>query len=105
MEALKGYNTDHYGFAKALVNFLPLKEKTALILGSGGASKAIQYVLETMGFQYKIVSRSKSDTTITYSNLTRDIIEDHFLIVNCTPLGTSPNVYTMSKNSLPIHYS
>lgn len=90
--SLKGYNTDHYGFAKALANFLPLKDKSALILGTGGASKAIKYVLKTMGFRYQVVSRKKTESTITYSNLNKQIIEDHCLIINCTPLGTSPNI-------------
>lgn len=90
--SLKGYNTDHYGFAKALANFLPLKDKSALILGTGGASKAIKYVLKTMGFRYQVVSRKKTESTITYSSLNKKIIEDHCLIINCTPLGTSPNI-------------
>tara|TARA_R100001369_G_scaffold88623_1_gene125423 strand:- start:1915 stop:2646 length:732 start_codon:yes stop_codon:yes gene_type:complete len=90
--SLKGYNTDHYGFAKSLANFLPIKEKTALILGTGGASKAIKYVLDTMDFAYKIVSRTKKENAITYNDLTRDIVASHYLIINCTPLGTSPNI-------------
>ena len=90
--SLKGYNTDHYGFAKALANFLPLKDKSALILGTGGASKAIKYVLKTMGFRYQVVSRKKTESTITYSSLNKQIIENHCLIINCTPLGTSPNI-------------
>ncbi|WP_193550707.1 shikimate dehydrogenase family protein [Marixanthomonas ophiurae] len=90
--SLKGYNTDHYGFAKSLANFLPIEEKTALILGTGGASKAIKYVLETMGFQYKIVSRKKTENTITYQELTREVLNNYFLIINCTPLGTFPNI-------------
>lgn len=90
--SLKGYNTDHYGFAKALANFLPLKEKSALILGTGGASKAVKYVLETMGFTYKVVSRTKTESTITYASLNKSIINDHYLIINCTPLGTTPNI-------------
>ncbi len=89
---LAGYNTDHYGFAQSLADFLPLKEKTALILGTGGASKAIRYVLETMGFDYKMVSRTASDNTITYDDLTREMMASHYLIINCTPLGTFPNV-------------
>ena len=89
---LAGYNTDHYGFAQSLADFLPLKEKTALILGTGGASKAIRYVLETMGFDYKMVSRTASDNVITYDDLTREMMASHYLIINCTPLGTFPNV-------------
>jgi shikimate dehydrogenase len=89
---LVGYNTDHYGFAIALASFPPLNEKTALILGNGGASKAIRYVLEAMGFDYIVVSRTKSEDTITYSELTKELIENHKLIINTTPLGTSPNI-------------
>ncbi len=90
---LAGYNTDNYGFAKSLANFLPLTQKTALILGTGGAAKAIRYVLEAMDFEYKIVSRTKTPETITYEELNQEIIAKHFLIVNCTPLGTFPNVH------------
>ncbi|PVW14601.1 shikimate dehydrogenase family protein [Marixanthomonas spongiae] len=90
--SLKGFNTDHYGFAKSLANLLPIKEKTALILGTGGASKAIKYVLDTMGFSYKIVSRNKTENTINYQELNRELMTTHFLIINCTPLGTFPNV-------------
>lgn len=89
---LIGYNTDHYGFAKALANFFPMADKTALILGTGGASKAIAYVLEAMCFDFAFVSRDKSDTAITYSQLNQEIIAKHCLIVNCTPLGTFPNI-------------
>ena len=89
---LVGYNTDHYGFAKSLADFFPLKDKTALILGTGGAAKAIAYVLDTMGFDYKYVSRTKTETTLSYNDLNRDIILSHHLIINCTPLGTFPKV-------------
>lgn len=90
---LAGYNTDHYGFAKALADFLPLKDKNALILGSGGSSKAIAYVLEAMNFNYRLVSRTKSENTIPYSELTKEIIQSHCLIVNCTPVGTFPDIH------------
>ena len=89
---LKGYNTDHYGFSKALMEFLPIKEKKALILGIGGASKAIKYVLEVMNFEVTQVSRTKTKKNITYKDLNRDIISQNYLIVNCTPLGTFPNI-------------
>jgi len=89
---LIGYNTDHYGFAKSLADFIPIKEKTALILGTGGASKAIAYVLDAMEFEYKIVSRVKNETNITYNELNKEIVSNHFLIVNTTPLGTFPNI-------------
>jgi shikimate dehydrogenase len=87
---LVGYNTDHYGFAKSLADFLPMREKTALILGTGGAAKAIAYVLDTMDFDYRYVSRTKHKTNLTYTELNNTIISRYFLIVNCTPLGTFP---------------
>lgn len=90
---LYGYNTDHFGFAKALTPLLPMAENTALILGTGGSSKAVAYVLETLGFDYKFVSRTKQDGVLTYDDLTRDIIKKHLLIVNCTPLGCFPNIH------------
>jgi len=99
---LNGYNTDHYGFARALTDVLPLKEKTALILGTGGASKAIRYVLQTMKFDIKMVSRTKADNTVTYDELNQEMIANHFLIVNTTPLGTFPNVENFPN--IPYHY-
>jgi shikimate dehydrogenase len=89
---LIGYNTDHYGFAKSLANFLPLKKKTALILGEGGAAKAIAFVLDAMNFEYTFVSRNKSDHSITYKDLSQEIMATNCLIINCTPLGTYPNI-------------
>ncbi len=94
---LIGYNTDHYAFAKALPDCCPTKDKSALILGSGGVSKAIQFVLEMTGFNFQIVSRKKSETTITYESLTQDIIDEYFLIVNCTPSGTFPKINECPK--------
>jgi len=89
---LYGYNTDHYGFAKALTPFLPLAQNTALILGTGGSSKAVAYVLETLGFKVSYVSRTKKNNGYSYKELNREIIKKHTLIVNCTPLGTFPNI-------------
>ncbi|NND88140.1 MAG: shikimate dehydrogenase [Flavobacteriaceae bacterium] len=97
-----GYNTDHYGFAKALADFFPLSNKTALILGTGGASKAILYVLKTMSFSYKVVSRTPSAGTLTYDQLTREHIRSSCLIINCTPLGTSPKIHEFPK--IPYQY-
>jgi len=91
---LIGYNTDHYGFAKALMEFLPIKEKKALLLGTGGASKAILFVLKTLNFEITQVSRTKSENTLTYSDLNRTIISQNHLIINCTPLGTFPDIHT-----------
>lgn len=90
---LTGYNTDFYGFQKSLEEFLPLEKKTALILGTGGASKAIAYALEMLGFDFKFVSRTENSNSISYESLNKSIIENHLLIVNCTPLGTFPNIH------------
>lgn len=89
---LKGYNTDHIGFQKSLAPFLPLQKKTALILGTGGASKAIAYALKNLGFNYKFVSRNPGAKSLSYSVLNQRIIEDRLLLINCTPLGTFPNI-------------
>ncbi len=89
---LKGYNTDCFGFQKSLETFLPLEKKTALILGTGGASKAVAYVLKKLGFEFKFVSRTISAINLNYAALNKELIENHLLIINCTPLGTFPNV-------------
>ncbi|WGF94142.1 shikimate dehydrogenase family protein [Aequorivita marisscotiae] len=89
---LTGYNTDYFGFQKALESYLPLRQKTALILGTGGASKAVAYALEKLGFTYKFVSRKQGTNRLTYAEIDRSTIENHSLVVNCTPLGTFPNV-------------
>ncbi len=90
---LIGYNTDHFGFVNALMELLPIKEKKALLLGTGGACKAVRYVLETMNFEITQVSRTKKENMLTYSDLNRSIISQNYLIINCTPLGTFPNVH------------
>lgn len=89
---LKGYNTDHYGFARALEDFYPFSDKTALILGTGGASKAIEYVLKALEFDYRFVSRKPKENELSYSELNKETITHFKLIVNCTPLGTHPNI-------------
>ena len=99
---LYGYNTDHFGFAKALTPLLPLEENTALILGTGGSSKAVAYVLKTLGFEYRFVSRTKREGVLTYGELNRDIIKKHLLIINCTPLGNFPNVHEFAN--IPYQY-
>ncbi len=92
---LVGHNTDYYGFKKSLQpHLLPCHSK-ALILGTGGASKAILYALKKLNIDYTFVSRSiKKDDTLSYNSLTSSIIKKHKLIINCTPLGTFPNIET-----------
>lgn len=101
-QSLKGFNTDYWGFQKALEEFLPLKKNTALILGTGGASKAIAFALKNLGFDLKFVSRTPLADILSYSEMTKEIIENHFLIVNCTPLGTFPKI--TDAPPIPYHY-
>lgn len=90
---LKGFNTDVYGFEKALSHKLDSSYSSALILGTGGASKAVAYVMSKLGLSYKYVSRSLSGgDSLLYGELDREILEEHKVIVNCTPLGTFPDV-------------
>jgi shikimate dehydrogenase len=89
---LKGYNSDYFGFRKSLEEFLGnAKGIKALVLGNGGAAKAVCVVLEDMGIEYKLVSRRASDDTINYRKA-NELLAESKLIINCTPLGTYPNV-------------
>ncbi len=99
---LKGFNTDAYGFQKSLEPHLKPHHKNALVLGTGGASKAIRFVLDQMGIANTYVSRRKKEGQYTYEELDKDIIEKNTLIINCTPLGTFPNV--KDKPALPYQY-
>jgi shikimate dehydrogenase len=97
---LYGYNTDVIGFEKSLLPFLKAHHTHALILGTGGASAAVQWVLQKLNIQYQVVSR-KSNTieentelkaSLSYDQLSNSIIESHTLIINTSPLGMFPNV-------------
>jgi shikimate dehydrogenase len=97
---LKGYNTDYYGFSSSLQSFLGTENpKKALVLGTGGSSDTVTYTLEQLGIEYTKVSRKKGDTYLTYENLTPEIVEQHSLIINTTPLGMQPD--TESSPELP----
>ncbi|MBK5208753.1 MAG: shikimate dehydrogenase [Flavobacteriaceae bacterium] len=89
---LIGYNTDVYGFQKSIEPLLKVHHRKALILGTGGASKAIAYVLNKLKISYKFVSRSKIENRLTYEMLDADIMDEYSIIVNCTPIGTHPNI-------------
>ncbi len=90
---LIGYNTDGFGFKKALKPHLKRHHKRALILGTGGASKAIAYTLKQLDITYAFVSRSASkNVQFTYDTLSEDILSKYTIIINCTPLGTFPNI-------------
>ena len=90
---LIGYNTDCHGFKNSLKPLLKPHHKKALILGTGGASKAIAFSLKELNINYDFVSRtSKNGVNFTYDSLTDEIIKQHQIIINCTPIGTFPNV-------------
>lgn len=102
---LKGYNTDYTGFKDSLVKFVgpkPMPEK-ALILGTGGASKAIKAALEDLSIEYQFVSRNPSEGQLSYDllNTQYSILNTVKLIINTTPLGTAPN--TEALPDLPYH--
>jgi len=89
---LIGYNTDFYGFQKSIQPLLKKHHNKALILGTGGASKAIAYALNEMKIEYKFVSRKVTENMFLYSMLTKEIMEEYTVIVNCSPTGTHPNI-------------
>lgn len=97
---LVGYNTDIYGFTKSMFPLIENHHEKALVLGTGGASKAVKKALHSIGFETQLVSRKKAPNIITYKDLNKEIIQSHQLIVNCTPLGTYPNI----DNHPPIPY-
>ena len=89
---LKGFNTDIIGFEKTLFPLLLPTHKAALVFGSGGASKAVEYVLQKLGINYQLVGRTKSSAVeLTYNDITEEMIKRHLLLINTTPLGMYPN--------------
>ncbi len=96
---LTGHNTDVYGFSQSIKPFLESQHENALVLGTGGASKAVSHALTALGIQVYFVSQTKSgDRYFSYDKLNDQLIHHFKLIVNCTPLGTYPN--TKEKPSL-----
>jgi shikimate dehydrogenase len=91
-KGLKGYNTDAFGFQKALIPLLQPHHKKAMILGTGGASRAIAFVLHKMGIPFIFVSRNPGKDQLGYSQLDCHIFEEFTILINCTPLGTFPDV-------------
>ncbi|MGM9697173.1 MAG: shikimate dehydrogenase family protein [Prevotella sp.] len=88
---LKGYNSDVIGFTKSIEPMIEKYHKKALILGTGGASKAIQYGLKSLGLETVFVSRYDRPNTIQYKEITPEIVEEYNVIVNCTPCGMYPH--------------
>lgn len=90
LQRTKGYNTDAIGFENSLLPLLKPHHAKALVLGTGGASKAVAYVLRKNKIEFSFVSRSVKEGQLTYADLTKKIIESNTLIVNTTPLGMYP---------------
>ncbi|GIM49384.1 shikimate dehydrogenase family protein [Capnocytophaga stomatis] len=91
-KGLVGYNTDHFGFSESLKPFLKQQHTKALILGTGGASNAVAYALKMLGISFRFVSRNPKMGQFSYADLSPQIISKYKIIINCTPLGTFPNV-------------
>ncbi len=89
---IKAYNTDIYGFYESLLPLLKPKHKKALILGTGGASKAVSYSLDKLAIPYLFVSRRpKNKFEISYTEIDKKLMDSYQIIINTTPLGTYPN--------------
>lgn len=89
---LKGYNSDVIGFTRSIEPLLERFHKKALILGTGGASKAINYGLKSLGLETVFVSRYERPGTIQYNKITPNVIREYNVIVNCTPCGMYPHI-------------
>ncbi len=97
---VKGYNTDIYGFENSLVPFIGSSPLKALVFGSGGASKAVVYILKKLNINYIVVTRKPQNNSTTYTDLSKDIYNDHLLWINTTPVGMSPH----DNEHLPIDF-
>tara|TARA_R110001583_G_scaffold195352_1_gene372118 strand:+ start:5329 stop:6075 length:747 start_codon:yes stop_codon:yes gene_type:complete len=99
---LVGYNTDVYGFQNSIKPLLKKQHKKALILGTGGASKAIAFALIKLGIEFKFVSRQLMENSFLYSVLNQEIMEEYTVIINCSPVGTYPN--TNESPNIPYEF-
>ena len=99
-----GYNTDAYGFSTSFKPLLSTKDRNAIVLGAnGGAAKAVIYALESMEIRVTKIGRESNDKIdFTYDELDEELIKGHEIIINCTPLGTHPNVE--QKPNFPYHH-
>ncbi|MCM1107789.1 MAG: shikimate dehydrogenase [Clostridium sp.] len=94
---LKGYNSDVIGFMDSIAPLLKPEHTKALILGTGGASKAVRYGLEKLGLKTMFVSRSERHGMLTYAQLTPALVREYSVIVNCTPCGMYPHTDEMPE--------
>lgn len=100
--SLTGYNTDHVGFSGAIQPFLKPHHKKALILGTGGASKAVEFALIKLGVQPLFVSRNPSKNGFLYKDLSEEVLREYTVIINTTPLGTHPK--TEEFPEIPVNF-
>jgi shikimate dehydrogenase len=87
---LEGFNTDAPAFLETLQPLLTDQDKRAMVLGTGGASKAVQYALRKMGLEFILVSRAKTPGNLTYNDLNSNVLSEYRIIINATPLGMHP---------------
>ncbi len=99
---LLGYNTDVVGFKQSLIPFLQPHHRQALILGTGGASAAVEFVLQELNIPYHFVSRTATEKTISYERIDASVMASHQLIINTTPLGMYPD--TGQCPAIPYQY-
>jgi shikimate dehydrogenase len=99
---LEGYNTDAYAFEASLRPLLKKHHKKALILGNGGAARAVSFVLDKLNIRYKFIGRRTMKNEILYKNMDKDLITEHPLIINTTPVGMSPDINALPE--IPYHY-
>lgn len=97
-----GYNTDCYGFLHSIQPLLTPKHQKALVLGNGGAAKAVYYILNQLNINYKIVSRNYIENNFTYEDINENVLNNYQIIINCSPVGTFPNV--VNAPLLPYNY-
>lgn len=89
---LKGYNTDAHGFEESIKPLIKENHQKALVLGNGGAAKAVLYTLDKLKIPFLIVSRTKENGDITYEDINEQLLNEYNIIINCSPVGTFPNI-------------
>lgn len=99
---LIGFNSDWKGFKESLLHLISSEMKSALVLGTGGASKAVQYALSSLDITPVLVSRHKAKGTLTYDQVNKEVIKDNKLIINTTPLGMYP--YVLDYPDIPYDF-
>ena len=94
---ISGHNTDVYGFQKSLLEIISTPPKKALILGTGGASSAVAFVMKKLNIEFTYISRSAGANAIEYNKVDEKVMNEHHLIINASPLGTFPDINLAPK--------